>query len=108
NATSITFTNGTIAAGGTCTISVDVTAPSVGSYVNTSAVVQATISGTVTTGNTATDMLVVNAPSPAIALLKQISTSASGPWTSFIPVTTGTDVYYQLTVENAGDVPLKQ
>jgi LPXTG-site transpeptidase (sortase) family protein len=106
SATSITFTNGTISAGGICTISVDVTAPSVGSYANTSAVVQATISGTVTTGNTATDTLVVNAPSPAIAFLKQVSTSPLGPWTSFLPVTAGGDVYYQFTVENAGDVPL--
>jgi LPXTG-site transpeptidase (sortase) family protein len=106
NATSITFTNGAIAAGGTCTISVIVTAPIVGSYVNTSGAVQATVSGTLATGNTATSTLEVDAPSPAIALLKQISTSPSGPWTSFIPVTAGTDVYYQFTVENAGDVPL--
>lgn len=106
NATSLSFTNGTIAAGGTCTVSVNITAPSTGSYVNTSGAVQATISGTTTTGNTATDTLTVNAPSPAIGLLKQVSTSATGPWTSFIAVATGTNVYYQFTIENEGDVVL--
>jgi LPXTG-site transpeptidase (sortase) family protein len=106
SATSISFTNGTIAVGGTCTVTVNVTAPSAGSYLNTSGSVQATISGTTTTGNTASDTLTVNAPSPAIALLKQVSTSATGPWTSFVAVTAGTNVYYQFTIENAGDVAL--
>jgi LPXTG-site transpeptidase (sortase) family protein len=106
NATSLSFTNGTIAAGGTCTVSVNITAPGTGSYVNTSGAVQATISGTTTVGNPATDTLTVNPPHPAIGLLKQIATSATGPWTSFLAVTAGTDVYYQFTIENAGDVVL--
>ncbi len=105
-ATSISLTTAMIAAGGTCTISVNVTASSTGSYANTSGAVQATISGTTTTGNTASNTLTVNAPSPAIALLKQVSTSATGPWTSFVAVSAGANVYYQFTVENAGDVPL--
>src|SRR5215213_1631080 len=106
SATSLSFTGGTIAAGGTCTVSLNITAPNIGSYANTSGAVQATISGTTTTGNTATDTLTVNSPSPAIALLKQISTSATGPWTSFVAVTAGTNVYYQFSIENAGDVVL--
>ena len=48
----------------------------------------------------------MSAPHPAISTLKQVSTSATGPWTSFIAVTTGTNVYYQFTVQNDGDVPL--
>ena len=106
NAISLAFTNGTIAAGGTCTVSVNVTAPGTGSYANASGTVQATISGTATIGDFATDTLTVNSPSPAIALLKQISTSATGPWASFVAVTAGTNVYYQFTIENAGDVVL--
>ena len=105
-ATSLSFINGTVAAGSSCTLSVNVTAPSLGSYINTSGMVQAMISGTTTTGNTATDTLTVNSPSPAIGLLKQVSTGATGPWTSFVAVTAGTNVYYQFTIENAGDVAL--
>jgi uncharacterized repeat protein (TIGR01451 family) len=48
----------------------------------------------------------VVAPNPGIALLKQVSTSATGPWTSFLSVTIPGTVYYQFTVENTGDVPL--
>jgi LPXTG-site transpeptidase (sortase) family protein len=106
NATSLSFTNGTLAAGGTCTVSVSVTAPGTGSYLNTSGTVQATISGTTTTGNTAADTLTVDSPHPAIGLLKQVSTGATGPWTSFVAVTAGTNVYYQFTIENEGDVAL--
>ena len=51
-------------------------------------------------------LLTVNAPSPAVALLKQVSTSATGPWTSFVAVAAGSNVYYQFTIENAGDVAL--
>ena len=84
----------------------NVTASSTGPYANTSGAVQATISGTTTTGNTATDALTVNAPNPGIALLKQVSTSPAGPWTSFVAVATGSNVYYQFTIENTGDVSL--
>src|SRR5688572_29378349 len=102
-ATSISFTGGTIAAGGICTVSINVTAPNVGSYANTSGAVSSTNGGT---GNTATDTLTVNAPYPSISLLKQVSTSATGPWTGFVSVTAGSNVYYQFTIENAGDVIL--
>ena len=106
NGNGVSLSGGTVAAGATCTVTVNVTAASTGSYANTSSAVQATVSGTTTTGNTATDTLTVNSPSPSIALLKQVSTSATGPWTAFVAVPTGTNVYYQFTVENAGDVPL--
>lgn len=106
NGGGVSLSGGTVAAGGTCTVSVNVTVSSTGSFANTSGAVQATISGTTTTGNTATDTLTVNAPNPGIALLKQVSTSATGPWTSFVAVSTGTNVYYQFTIENTGDVSL--
>ncbi len=99
----ISLSGGTIAGGASCTVAVRVTAASPGSYVNTTGAVSATTAGT---GNTATDTLVVNAPNPSIALLKQISTSPSGPWSRFISVTPSTLVYYQFTMENTGDVAL--
>ena len=100
---SVSLSGGTVSAGGSCTVTTTVTAFSVGTYINTSGVVSSTNGGT---GNTASDILNVNVPSPAIALLKQVSTSAAGPLTNFIGVTAGSDVYYQFTVENTGDVPL--
>ena len=50
--------------------------------------------------------MTVSAPSPAIGLLKQVGPTASGPWSSFLAVATGGNVFYRFTVENTGDVPL--
>jgi len=102
-AASISFTAGSIAAGGTCTVKVDITAPTVGSYANTSGAVSATTAGT---GNTASDTLTVTGAHPQISLLKQVSDSAIGPWKSYQAITVGANVYYQFTVENPGDVDL--
>jgi len=102
---SISFTGGTIAGGGTCIVTVNVTAPVVGTYNNTSGNVSHIVNGTPVNGNTASGSLIVNPPNPSISLGKQISLSASGPWSTFIPVTTG-PVFYRFTVENTGDVPL--
>lgn len=99
----ISLSGGTLAGGASCTVAVSVTAATPGSYVNTSGAVSATIAGT---GNTATDTLVVNAPNPSISLLKQISTSPTGPWVRFLSAAPGTVVYYQFTIENTGDVAL--
>ena len=49
---------------------------------------------------------VVPAPKPSLTLLKQIGTSATGPWSSSINVTAGDSVYYQFVITNTGDVPL--
>ena len=104
--TAINFSNGDIAAAGTCTVTVDVTATANGSHVNITGNVSHDVSGSTEFGNTATDTLVVDPPSPGIAVLKQISTSSTGPWSSYLAVAAGTDVYYQITIENAGDVEL--
>jgi LPXTG-site transpeptidase (sortase) family protein len=101
----VSLNGGTVAAGGTCVLTVKVTASSVGPYTNTSGAVSSTNGGI---GNTASDILTVNSPNPAIAMLKQVSTSASGPWSNYITVNVGTNVYYQYTVENIGEVPFSQ
>jgi uncharacterized repeat protein (TIGR01451 family) len=105
---SISFSSGSIAPGGTCTVRVNVTAPVAGEYSNLSSTVQATISGVTLLGNTATDDLTVNAPHPALAMLKQIGLTGNptGVWTKFVAVTPGTPVYYRFIVENTGDVNL--
>lgn len=101
----IRLTGGTIAAGGSCTVSVEITAPTAGSYANTSGTVSHTLNGT-WNGNTATDTLTVNTASPGIALVKEVGASATGPWYSFLATSPGATIYYHYTVENYGDVAL--
>ncbi|MBE0599652.1 MAG: DUF11 domain-containing protein, partial [Desulfuromonadales bacterium] len=102
---SLSFSEGTIAPGASCTVQVKVAASAAGEYLNISSAVSHLLNGT-WSGNPASDTLWVEAPSPAISLLKQIAPSSSGPWQSFLAVTTGDPVYYRLMVENLGDVPL--
>jgi mucin-19 len=74
NAASVTFSAGTIAAGGTCTVNVNVTVNAVGAYTNISNAV--TASGpSALTGNTATAVIATLAP-PVIA--KAFSPSTIG------------------------------
>ena len=103
---SISFSGGSIAAGGTCIVTVDITAPSNGTYTNTTGNVSHIVNGSPVNGNTASDSLEVVPPNPSIALLKQVGPSNTGPWSSFLAVATGAQVWYQFTVENTGDVPL--
>ena len=79
---SISFSNGTIAGGGTCIVMVDVTAPTGGMYTNTSSAVTSANGGT---GNPATATLTVGAitPTPTSTL-----TSTSTPTTT--PTSTST------------------
>ncbi|MDQ3280708.1 MAG: DUF11 domain-containing protein, partial [Acidobacteriota bacterium] len=103
---SISFTGGSIAAGGTCTVAVDVTASTTGTYNNTSGNVSYVVNAQTINGNTASAALTVGSPNPSVGLLKEVSTSSSGPWRSFDAITSGTPVYYRFTLENTGDVPL--
>ena len=102
---SISFSGGTIAGGGICTVSLQVTVPAVGTYNNTSGNVSYIINAATVNGNTASGSLVAGTPHPSIGLLKQISLSSSGPWSTFLPLSSG-PVFYRFTVENTGDVPL--
>jgi uncharacterized repeat protein (TIGR01451 family) len=105
-AASIAFSGGTIAAGGTCLVTVDVTAPAVGDYVNVSGAATHLVNGMPAGTDTATDTLTVEPPSPAIGLLKQVGPTATGPWSSSLAVNLPANVFYRFTIENLGDVAL--
>ncbi len=102
-AASISFSGGTIAAGGTCTVTVQITATAGG--INTSGFVSATTAGN---GNTASDTLAVTTPHPAISMFKEIAASdtAATVWSYYLALPVGGNVYYQFQVQNDGDVDL--
>ncbi|MCC6616139.1 MAG: DUF11 domain-containing protein [Anaerolineae bacterium] len=108
NTNTVDLAGGAIAAGGSCTVQVDVTALLTGNYVNTTTTVSHTVNALVFFGGTATDTLVTEAGTPGITLLKQVGTTntLAGPWFNYVSVAPGTPIYYLLTVENTGDVPL--
>jgi hypothetical protein len=109
--------NLTLAAGQSCTFTVDVTATTASTtpvQFTSSTTVHATgtsgstgATGALTLdGNTATDSLFVKAKQPILTLLKQVGTvnNLNGAWSSSDVITSGTSVYYKFTVTNTGDV----
>jgi len=99
----IAFSSGTIAAGGVCTVRVDVTVSTAGDYLNTSSAVTANIAGGM---DTASDILRARAANPGLAFSQQVATVPSGHWRNFVAVPVGAEVYYRLVVENIRDVAL--
>lgn len=76
-----------------------------GSHTNT-AEADATYNESVTTSDPSAATYV--GALPALSLVKEISTSAGGPWSSDITgVTPAADVYYRFTITNTGNVPLE-
>ena len=75
-------------------MTVNVTAPVAGTYNNTTTAVSATTAGKGLVSNTA--QLTVSAPVPALDLRKEISTSATGPWTKFLTQVPGSPVFSQV------------
>ena len=61
-AASLTFSTASVAAGATCRVSVDVVAPVVGSYVNTSSAISSTNGGTGNTANATLSAVALNVP----------------------------------------------
>lgn len=101
----ISYNTGTLVAGGSCSISVEVTAPAAGIYDNTNVTVSHSINSETINGNTTSASLAINNPNPPV-ILKQVGPTAIGPWASYLAVATGGNVYYRFTVENTGDAPL--
>ncbi len=89
---SLSFSNGSIASGGTCTVSVDVTAAG-GTHVNTSGAVNSTNGGT---GNTASDTLTANGG--GLSLVK--STTSAGYQSA------GDTINYSYLLTNTGTITL--
>lgn len=103
---SMSLSGGQILANTSCTISVTVTAPTAGNYVNTSTAGTFSANGTTLPVPTATDTLNVHAPINGITILKRIGPTASGPWTSSLSVALGASVFFQYTVDNTGEAAL--
>lgn len=102
NPDTIVLSGTTLAAGSSCTFSVNVTGTVAGEKRN-STTVTSTNGGT---GNTATAHLYVRDAIASLAFSKQVSNSSSGPWYSYLPVSIGSSVYYRFTVENTGELDL--
>ena len=100
----ISLTGASLAPNSSCVFGVTVTGTSAGVITNTTGSVSSTNGGT---GNTASAVLDVRTQTPRIALLKQVGPTSSGPWTTFITVTTVPEnVYFRFAVENTGDTAL--
>jgi uncharacterized repeat protein (TIGR01451 family) len=106
---SVSFSGGAIAAGGTCTVTVRVTGP-VGEYENVSSAASHLVNGLpATNGQTAEAALVIDQPIPGVAIRKEAgpgSDPLNDPWSKYLTVEVGGDVFYRITVENTGEVPL--
>jgi LPXTG-site transpeptidase (sortase) family protein len=98
----LTFSGGSLAAGGACEFSVTVTGVTVGTKNNTTSVVTSTEGGN---GNAASATLVVSDPQPLIGLNKQISTNGL-TWIKFVGLVPPQDVYYRFTISNDGETTL--
>ncbi len=105
---SVSLINASINAGSSCTISVNITAPAVGDYANTSGTISHLVNAAISNGNTTSDTLTVNPANPGIAFLKQVglTNDVNEAWFPYLAVAPGTPVYYLFTIENTGDVPL--
>jgi uncharacterized repeat protein (TIGR01451 family) len=97
----ITFSGGSLAANDSCTFSITVTGASAGTWSSTTTAVTSTEGGN---GNTASASLVVSDKTASLDLTKQVSTTDAEPWTAFVGVAAGSDVYYRFKVYNSGDL----
>ncbi|GEM_PF-2842679 len=66
----------------------------------------AATSKTYTSSACAFSIKVQQAPNPNYAILKQVSTSANGTFSSDVQVQSGATVYYKITVSSTGDAPI--
>jgi uncharacterized repeat protein (TIGR01451 family) len=99
--TSVSFSGGTIAASGTCTVTVDVTATTGGAKVNTTGNVTSTNGGT---GNTGTATLTVNQTAPLIAATKTSSfVAAVNDLDGNGSLSPGDTLLYTIVVANTGN-----
>ena len=100
--TSVSFTGGTIAASGTCTVTVDVTATTAGAKVNTTGNVTSSNGGT---GNTGTATLTVNqTTAPLVTAIKSSSfVAATNDLDGNGLLSPGDTLRYTIVVSNTGN-----
>ena len=98
----ISLAGGSLAAGASCSFSVNVTGATSGSKLNTTSTVSSTEGGA---GAAATATLIVNAPTAVVDLNKHVSTDGVN-FSKFRAVAQGANVYYRFALYNGGDVPL--
>ncbi len=100
--TSVSFSGGTIATSGTCTVTVDVTATTSGALVNTTSTVTSTNAGT---GNTGTATLSVNQPAgPLVSATKSSSfVAAVNDLDGNGSLSPGDTLQYTIVVSNTGN-----
>jgi uncharacterized repeat protein (TIGR01451 family) len=99
--TSVSFSGGTIAANGTCTLTVNVTVTTGGSKVNTTGNVTSTNGGT---GNTGTATLAVNQTAPLVSALKSSSfVAATNDLDGSGSLSPGDTLLYTIYVTNTGN-----
>jgi uncharacterized repeat protein (TIGR01451 family) len=108
-ATSLVFSGGSIAAGDSCTVTVDVTGP-VGLYDNVSSAASHIVGGQpATNGETAEASLQIDEPIPGLSVEKLVGPGSDpdlDPWSDYLAVEAGEDVFYKIVVENTGELPL--
>jgi uncharacterized repeat protein (TIGR01451 family) len=90
-------------------VTVRVTGP-VGEYDNVSSPVTHIVSGVpATNGQTAEATLLIDEPIPGVAIRKEVGPGSdpdNDPWSNYLTVEVGGSVFYKITVENTGEVPL--
>jgi uncharacterized repeat protein (TIGR01451 family) len=99
---SVSFTSGTVAARGSCSLSIPVTGATSGLKVNPTSTLNSTEGGV---GNAATATLVVNTATAVVDINKQVSTDGVN-WAKFAPVAIGGNIFYRFALYNGGDLPL--
>ncbi|MFN8470908.1 MAG: hypothetical protein U0822_01700 [Anaerolineae bacterium] len=105
----VTCPTGTLAPNATvtCTASTSVTQTDInnGGFANTATATAKDPQNNTVTSNTSTANVLVTA-TPALQLVKQVSTNSNGPWANSVTVSAPTTVYYQFTLKNTGNVTL--
>jgi uncharacterized repeat protein (TIGR01451 family) len=110
------FSAGSISAGSTCTLTVDVTGPA-GNFINETDPVSHEVAGVTALGNVAQASLVIDEPIPGLRMRKQISPGGPAPepgeseadiwpWSDYLAVAENDDIYYLLIIENIGELAL--
>ncbi|HRQ64033.1 MAG TPA: hypothetical protein PKZ76_04080, partial [Xanthomonadaceae bacterium] len=111
----LSFSNGEIAAASVCEIALDVIVPGLvpldlpALFPNETSAVSHIFEGIAYLGNQASATLLVDQPIPGISILKQVGPGSDlelDPWSNYFAIAEGGDVFYKITIENIGETVL--